>query len=70
MERKLLVYSMAIWNMLRPFGIFYDHLVILWQFVTFSPVFGFLCPEKSGNPAPEIHLVSWKLICVVPALRF
>jgi hypothetical protein len=26
-EKKLL-YSMAIWNILRPFGIFYGHLVI------------------------------------------
>jgi hypothetical protein len=28
LERKKLVYSMAIWNILRPFGIAYGHLVI------------------------------------------
>jgi hypothetical protein len=25
-----LEYTTAIWNILRPFGIFYGHLVILW----------------------------------------
>jgi hypothetical protein len=27
-SRKRMIYSMAIWNILRPFGIFYGHLVI------------------------------------------
>jgi hypothetical protein len=27
-----------IWNILRPFGTFYGHLVIKWQFGIFSPV--------------------------------
>jgi hypothetical protein len=37
--------------MLRPFGIFYDSLVIKLQFGTYIfPRFGLLCPEKSGNP--------------------
>jgi hypothetical protein len=26
--------------------------VIWWQSGVFSPVFGILCPEKSGNPTP------------------
>jgi hypothetical protein len=26
---KLLVYFKTIWNILRPFGIFYDHLLML-----------------------------------------
>jgi hypothetical protein len=28
LERKRLVYSMAIWNILRPFGTFHCHLAI------------------------------------------
>jgi hypothetical protein len=49
---------MAIWTILGPFGLFYGHLVyfegiwyILWLFGIFSPVFGMLYQEKSGNPA-------------------
>jgi hypothetical protein len=36
----MLKYFRAIWNILRPFGIFYDH----------SSGFGILLQEKSGNP--------------------
>jgi hypothetical protein len=32
------LYSMAIWNIIRPFGIFSGHLVISWQFGIFSLV--------------------------------
>jgi hypothetical protein len=58
-----LVYFMAIWYILWPFGIFYGHLLyfmaiwyILWPFGIFcdrlihSPRFGMLYHEKSGNP--------------------
>jgi hypothetical protein len=41
---------MTIWNTLRPFGIFYDHLVhfvLIWYI--FSG-FGIMYQEKSGNP--------------------
>jgi hypothetical protein len=41
---------MAIWNILRIFGIFYDHLVhcvFIWY--SFSG-FGIMQQEKSGNP--------------------
>jgi hypothetical protein len=38
-NEKKLIYSMAIWNKLRPFGIFYGHLVIKWQFGMISLVF-------------------------------
>jgi hypothetical protein len=44
------------------FGLFYGHLVnfvdiwnILWLFDTFSPRFGILYQEKSGNPG-YVHL--------------
>jgi hypothetical protein len=33
-----LVYFTAIWYILRPFGIFYGHLVMLWSFGIFFPV--------------------------------
>jgi hypothetical protein len=36
LEWKMLVYFMAIWNILRPFGIFYDHWV-MWKYDVFSP---------------------------------
>jgi hypothetical protein len=46
-----LVYSLAIWNVLLPFGIFYvwpfGNLVERWYIF---PRFGILCLEKSGNP--------------------
>jgi hypothetical protein len=40
---------MAIWNILRTLGIFYDHFV---HFVHFSG-FGIMHQEKSGNPAND-----------------
>jgi hypothetical protein len=44
---------MFIWNILRPFGIFYGHfgnVVIIWYIFH---RFGVLCQEKSGNPAQQ-----------------
>jgi hypothetical protein len=44
----MLIYFMAIWNILRTFGIFHDHLVrfaVIWYF--FSCI---MYQEKSGNP--------------------
>jgi hypothetical protein len=47
----------AIWNILQPFGIICNQLecfmaiwYILWSFGNFSPHFGMLYLEKSGNP--------------------
>jgi hypothetical protein len=48
----MLEYLMAIWNILRPFGIYFmaimvTDLVVIWYiFVRF----GILYQEKSGNP--------------------
>jgi hypothetical protein len=50
LEWKRFVYSMPIWNILCPFGIFYSYLVILWKFGIFFPRFAILCQLKSGNP--------------------
>jgi hypothetical protein len=41
---------MAIWNILRTFGIFYDHLVhFVFIWYIFSG-FGIMHQERSGNP--------------------
>jgi hypothetical protein len=42
----MLVYFINILSILRPFGIFYVRLNILWYF-------GMLYQEKSGNPGSE-----------------
>jgi hypothetical protein len=50
LDCKLLIYFMAIWNMLWTFGIFYDHLVHL-AFIWYIFLgFGIVYQEKSGNP--------------------
>jgi hypothetical protein len=52
LDWKMLIYFMAIWNILPTFGIFYDHLVCTFcvHLVHFSR-FGIKHQEKSGNPA-------------------
>jgi hypothetical protein len=58
---------MDIWSNLRPIDlrIFTPIWYILWSFGMFSPYFGLLDQDKSGNPAwleptvwPSSHLVS------------
>jgi hypothetical protein len=56
---KMFVYFMAIWKILRPFGIFYGHLVyfmaiwyILWQFGIFLP-FWYIVSRKNWQPWPR-----------------
>jgi hypothetical protein len=44
--------GMAIWNLLRPFDIFCDHLVKV-QFWYIFPRFGIWFQEKSGSPARQ-----------------
>jgi hypothetical protein len=46
LDWKMLIYCMAIWNILWPFGILYGHLV---QFVIIWSIF--FRYKKSGNPA-------------------
>jgi hypothetical protein len=51
-----LVYFTVIENFFGPFGIF------LWSFGIFSPRFGILYHEKSGNPAKDLGpslLLTW-----------
>jgi hypothetical protein len=40
------LFTMAIWNIVRPFGIFYGHLAIKWKFGAFSSVLVF-CVKKN-----------------------
>jgi hypothetical protein len=47
-ELKMLVYFMAICNILQPFGWPFGNVVVIWYIF---PRFGILCQEKSGNPA-------------------
>jgi hypothetical protein len=52
LDWKILRYFMTICNILRTFGIFYNHLVgTLCLFATFFPVLVSWTREKSGNPA-------------------
>jgi hypothetical protein len=51
LQRKKLVYSMAIWSISLPFGIFYSQLVYFVAVLVYFPHFGMLYKEKSGNPA-------------------
>jgi hypothetical protein len=49
-DGKILIYFSAIWNILRIFWIFYDHLVhFVFIWYIFSG-FGIMQLEKSGNP--------------------
>jgi hypothetical protein len=46
----MLIYFMAIWNILQTFGIFNDHLVHFVCIGYISSDFGLMSNEKSGNP--------------------
>jgi hypothetical protein len=55
MEKVGYITFMPIWNTLRPFGIFYGHLVIWWQFGTFFHVLVYvLWQDESGNPDSDV----------------
>jgi hypothetical protein len=48
---KMLIYLVAVWNILWPFGMLCDHsvqIVLIWYIFSF---FGIMHQEKSGNPA-------------------
>jgi hypothetical protein len=51
--KMLVVYFMAIWSILLPFGIFSGPLVYFIVIWNISSRFGILYQEKSGNPDPE-----------------
>jgi hypothetical protein len=50
---KMLVYVMVIWNILRPFDILYSHLVMLWSFGIFGPVFWYILSRKVWQPCSQ-----------------
>jgi hypothetical protein len=47
LEWKSLVYSLAIWNILRSFGKFFVHLVIKCELVYFPPFWYMYCDKKN-----------------------
>jgi hypothetical protein len=46
-----ILYLFVIWIIIRPFGIFFGHLVNYVVISYISPRFGTFFQEKSGNPA-------------------
>jgi hypothetical protein len=60
LQWKMLVYFIAVWSNLRPFGIIYGHLV---YFMVMFSCFGMLYQEESGNPGHFLsrHLQSTTL---------
>jgi hypothetical protein len=50
LDCKMLMYCMAIWNILRPFGIFCGHLGYFMTIWYIFPVLVSCNQEKSGNP--------------------
>jgi hypothetical protein len=63
LDGKMLIYFMTIWNILRTFGKFYDHLVhfvLIWY--SFSG-FGIMYRQKSGNPVFMLNWISLHCIC-------
>jgi hypothetical protein len=49
----MLVYFMALWNILQALGIFYDHLVQFVVHLVHFSGFSIMYQEKSGNPVSE-----------------
>jgi hypothetical protein len=50
LEWNMLIYFLAVWNILQTFGILYDHLirfVFIWYIFS---AFGIMYRGKSGNP--------------------
>jgi hypothetical protein len=69
LEWKMLEYFMALFNILRSFGIFYGDLhsnVVIW---CIFPRFGKLCQEKSGTPDCHIHQLLLPLLLLIQFLR-
>jgi hypothetical protein len=55
LDCKMWIYFMAIWNILRTYEKWYDHLVrfvLIWDIF---PNFGIMYQGKSGNTAQHTH---------------
>jgi hypothetical protein len=57
LDRKMLIYFINIWNILRTFCTFYDHLVHFVSIWCIFSGFGIMYKEKSGNPG--LHFPSY-----------
>jgi hypothetical protein len=53
LQWKILLYFMAIWFILLPFGIFCGHFGIVYGYLANFSRFGMLHQERSGNPGTE-----------------
>jgi hypothetical protein len=58
---KMLVYFMAICNISRTLGIFYDQMVHVVLICYIFSGFGIMHPEKSGNPGHDMSKLA--LVC-------
>jgi hypothetical protein len=54
----MLVYFVAVWNIIQPFSMFYGCLVYFVVIWLIFPRFGMLYQEQSGNP--ESDASKWK----------
>jgi hypothetical protein len=59
-EWKILAYFVTIWNILRPFRIFYGHLLMLRSWGIYLSSFGTLQQVKSGNPDFRVKKIGRK----------
>jgi hypothetical protein len=50
LQREMLLYSTAIWNILRPLVTLYGHLVILWLFGIYISPFWYIASRKIWQP--------------------
>jgi hypothetical protein len=62
LQRKMLLHFMAIWSILRPYGIFCCHLVYLKVIWYIFSRFWYVVPKKSGNPAPSLGVPFWSFV--------
>jgi hypothetical protein len=66
LEWKRSVHSLAILNVLRPFGTFFGPFGNLVAIRYLFPRFGILCQEKSGNPVLEYNVLPNTFLTLCP----
>jgi hypothetical protein len=68
LDWKMLMYFIAIRNILRTFGISYDHLVHFCVHLVNFPRFGIVYQEKSGNPGVQQRGAEKKVFLQIAAI--
>jgi hypothetical protein len=56
LQRKMIVYLMVIWSILRPIGVIYGHLVQFFIHWYIFSCFGMLYHETSGNAEQRTYI--------------